>query len=68
MLRATYYAQELFSTFGPTIGEIALIPATGLFLVFFFDLSLSRARECIHFIHDILELRERMMTNLTDVL
>ncbi|EMF17442.1 Seleno_W_rel-domain-containing protein [Sphaerulina musiva SO2202] len=29
MLRATYYAQELFSTFGPTIGEIALIPATG---------------------------------------
>lgn len=43
MLRATYYAQELFSTFGPTIGEIALIPATGLFLVFSSSISLSRA-------------------------
>ena len=29
MLRAGYLAQELLSTFGTTIGEIALIPATG---------------------------------------
>ena len=29
MLRAAYYAQELLSTFGNSIGEIALIPATG---------------------------------------
>ena len=29
MLRAAYYGQELLSTFGTTIGEIALIPATG---------------------------------------
>jgi len=29
MLRAAYFAQELLSTFGTTIGEIALIPATG---------------------------------------
>ncbi|KAF2837908.1 hypothetical protein M501DRAFT_902005, partial [Patellaria atrata CBS 101060] len=29
MLRAAYYAQELFSTFGPSIGELALIPTTG---------------------------------------
>lgn len=50
MLRATYYAQELFSTFGPTIGEIALIPATGLFLVFFFfDLSVARMNVFISF-------------------
>ncbi|EGP92187.1 uncharacterized protein MYCGRDRAFT_18835, partial [Zymoseptoria tritici IPO323] len=28
-LRAAYYAQELLSTFGTTIGEVALIPATG---------------------------------------
>jgi selT/selW/selH-like putative selenoprotein len=28
-LRAAYYAQELLSTFGNTIGEVALIPATG---------------------------------------
>lgn len=30
MLRAAYFAQELLSTFGTTIGEVALIPATGL--------------------------------------
>ncbi|KAK3082393.1 hypothetical protein LTR53_020421, partial [Teratosphaeriaceae sp. CCFEE 6253] len=29
MLRAAYFAQELLSTFGTDIGEIALIPATG---------------------------------------
>jgi predicted Rdx family selenoprotein len=29
MLRAAYFAQELLSTFGTTIGEIALVPATG---------------------------------------
>ncbi|KEQ77031.1 hypothetical protein M436DRAFT_10274, partial [Aureobasidium namibiae CBS 147.97] len=29
MLRAAYFAQELLSTFGTAIGEIALIPATG---------------------------------------
>lgn len=29
MLRAAYYAQELLSTFGNTVGEVALIPATG---------------------------------------
>lgn len=29
MLRAAYYQQELLSTFSTSIGEIALIPATG---------------------------------------
>lgn len=29
MLRAGYFGQELLSTFGTSIGEIALIPATG---------------------------------------
>lgn len=29
MLRAAYFAQELLSTFGGSIGEVALIPATG---------------------------------------
>ncbi|KAK1819507.1 hypothetical protein LTR12_006081 [Friedmanniomyces endolithicus] len=29
LLRAAYFGQELLSTFGTTIGEIALIPATG---------------------------------------
>ncbi|KAI5369403.1 Putative selenoprotein, Rdx-type [Septoria linicola] len=29
MLRAAYFAQELLSTFGTSIGEIALLPATG---------------------------------------
>jgi len=29
MLRAAYFAQELLSTFGTSIGEIALIPRTG---------------------------------------
>lgn len=29
MLRAAYFAQELLSTFGLAIGEIALVPATG---------------------------------------
>ncbi|KXT13013.1 hypothetical protein AC579_3344 [Pseudocercospora musae] len=29
MLRAAYFAQELLSTFGTSIGEVALIPATG---------------------------------------
>ncbi|KAK4634563.1 hypothetical protein CLAFUW4_00941 [Fulvia fulva] len=29
LLRAAYFAQELLSTFGTSIGEIALIPATG---------------------------------------
>ena len=29
MLRAAYFGQELLSTFGNTIGEIALIPSTG---------------------------------------
>ncbi|KAK7565301.1 Rdx family-domain-containing protein [Phyllosticta citricarpa] len=29
MLRAGYFGQELLSTFGTAIGEIALIPATG---------------------------------------
>ncbi|KAF2653938.1 hypothetical protein K491DRAFT_694243 [Lophiostoma macrostomum CBS 122681] len=34
MLRAAYFGQELLSTFGTQIGEIALIPATGgLFIV-----------------------------------
>ncbi|KJX95314.1 selenoprotein domain protein [Zymoseptoria brevis] len=28
-LRAAYYAQELLSTFGTTIGEVAMIPASG---------------------------------------
>lgn len=31
MLRAAYFGQELLSTFGNSIGEIALIPATGGF-------------------------------------
>lgn len=35
MLRAAYFGQELLSTFGNDIGEIALIPATGgLFQVY----------------------------------
>ncbi|KAK1064539.1 hypothetical protein LTR33_012038 [Friedmanniomyces endolithicus] len=35
LLRAAYFGQELLSTFGTTIGEIALIPATGgLFTVY----------------------------------
>ncbi|EAW08214.1 SelT/SelW/SelH family protein [Aspergillus clavatus NRRL 1] len=29
MLRAAYFAQELLSTFGTGIGEVALVPATG---------------------------------------
>ncbi|KAF1966953.1 hypothetical protein BU23DRAFT_375545, partial [Bimuria novae-zelandiae CBS 107.79] len=29
MLRAAYFGQELLSTFGTQIGEVALIPATG---------------------------------------
>ncbi|PHH88426.1 hypothetical protein CDD83_7538 [Cordyceps sp. RAO-2017] len=29
MLRAAYYAQELLSTFGPALAEVALQPATG---------------------------------------
>jgi selT/selW/selH-like putative selenoprotein len=29
LLRAAYYAQELLTTFGASIGEVALIPATG---------------------------------------
>jgi selT/selW/selH-like putative selenoprotein len=29
MLRAAYFAQELLSTFGGSLGEVALIPATG---------------------------------------
>ena len=29
MLRAAYFAQELLSTFSSSIGEVALIPATG---------------------------------------
>jgi selT/selW/selH-like putative selenoprotein len=29
MLRAAYFGQELLSTFGTSIGEIALIPVTG---------------------------------------
>ncbi|KAF2771043.1 hypothetical protein EJ03DRAFT_249549, partial [Teratosphaeria nubilosa] len=29
MLRAAYFGQELLSTFGTSIGEMALIPATG---------------------------------------
>lgn len=35
MLRAAYYQQELLSTFSTSIGEIALVPATGgLFTVY----------------------------------
>lgn len=29
MLRAAYFSQELLSTFGTSIGEIALLPTTG---------------------------------------
>ncbi|PIB00453.1 hypothetical protein CB0940_01128 [Cercospora beticola] len=29
MLRAAYFAQELMSTFGTSIGEVALVPSTG---------------------------------------
>lgn len=29
LLRAAWYAQELLSTFGPQLGEVALLPATG---------------------------------------
>ncbi|KAF2858545.1 hypothetical protein K470DRAFT_200149, partial [Piedraia hortae CBS 480.64] len=29
MLRAAYFGQELLSTFGTSIGEVALIPSTG---------------------------------------
>ncbi|KAH9868592.1 hypothetical protein J1614_007664 [Plenodomus biglobosus] len=29
MLRAAYFGQELLSTFGPQIGEIALVPSVG---------------------------------------
>ena len=29
MLRAAYFGQELLSTFGTTIGEVALVPTTG---------------------------------------
>ena len=34
MLRAAYFAQELMSTFGTSIGEVALVPSTGPFLIF----------------------------------
>lgn len=37
MLRAAYFGQELLSTFGTSIGEIALIPSTGG--IFTVDLS-----------------------------
>jgi selenoprotein W-related protein len=29
LLRAAWMAQELLSTFGPDLGEVALVPATG---------------------------------------
>ncbi|KAF2208816.1 hypothetical protein CERZMDRAFT_114340 [Cercospora zeae-maydis SCOH1-5] len=29
MLRAAYYAQELMSTFGTSVGEVALVPSEG---------------------------------------
>ncbi|KAL8702386.1 MAG: hypothetical protein Q9201_004452, partial [Fulgogasparrea decipioides] len=41
MLRAAYYAQELLSTFSTSLGEVALIPATGgVFTVHIFHLAL----------------------------
>ncbi|KAF2815019.1 uncharacterized protein BDZ99DRAFT_566929 [Mytilinidion resinicola] len=46
MLRAAYFAQELLSTFSTTIGEVALIPATGgLFTVELTYIPLSTAPE-----------------------
>ncbi|KAL8737795.1 MAG: hypothetical protein Q9181_001329 [Wetmoreana brouardii] len=42
MLRAAYYAQELLSTFSTSLGEVALVPATGgIFTVHVFHLALS---------------------------
>lgn len=29
LLRAAWYAQELLSTFGPDLGEVALVPGSG---------------------------------------
>ncbi|KAF2271183.1 seleno protein domain-containing protein [Lojkania enalia] len=44
MLRAAYFGQELLSTFGTQIGEIALIPATGgLFQVELIYIPLSES-------------------------
>lgn len=42
MLRSAYYAQELLSTFGTSIGEVALTPATGGF--FQIDLTYKPAQ------------------------
>jgi predicted Rdx family selenoprotein len=48
MLRAAYFGQELLSTFGNQIGEIALIPATGgLFTVELVRLEQYRAVEML---------------------
>jgi len=43
MLRAAYFGQELLSTFGTSIGEIALIPSTGG--IFTVDLSYGSKAE-----------------------
>jgi len=49
MLRAAYFAQELLSTFGTTIGEVALIPASGgIFTVSLTYVPRSKEQEGSH--------------------
>ncbi|KAH9822895.1 Rdx family [Teratosphaeria destructans] len=51
MLRAAYFGQELLSTFGTSIGEIALIPATGgiftVYLTYRPDAAAADAQEVL---------------------
>ncbi|KAK4189510.1 Rdx family-domain-containing protein [Podospora australis] len=48
MLRAAYFAQELLSTFGTSLGEVALQPATGgVFVVEITSASASEARQTV---------------------
>lgn len=55
MLRAAYFAQELLSTFGTSVGEIALIPATGgLFTVHLTFLPISTHGESSRHAREIL--------------
>ncbi|KAK4565378.1 hypothetical protein LTR86_003995 [Recurvomyces mirabilis] len=52
MLRAAYFGQELLSTFGTSIGEIALIPATGG--IFTVHLTYKPATEGTHETREVL--------------
>ncbi|KAE8352064.1 Rdx family-domain-containing protein [Aspergillus coremiiformis] len=48
LLRAAYFAQELLSTFGTDLGEVALLPATGgVFTVTMFVGSEGGVREVV---------------------